>query len=361
MKKWLCMMMAAVSVVVMMATMEAKAANPAFNSLQVNYIYYNTSGGYTVYREEDFDDFSTASIGLFQIAVDDMAQRSDGYLYECNTKVWLDGVTENNSVSISFGNPCSFNGGVSDATMQNPYNMLSIAMYLSDGSTVYFDGVGGKNDLGNVSAVELAGFGTCEMSNEIVITLIQGVAIDRVDIRVSFFADQKNPPYRPITWWGNGVLEFGEINTVERALEEIKSDVNQITVSQATIIQQNETLIDEIEKGFDKVGSDIESAASDIADAISGEGAGENIGTAQEKLDQQLQEIENVENQIADQVADKIEIPSLVLNDSQLSSLQWVIGMINSWYLKFDELQVLFSSLLFFGIIGVVLFGRRSL
>lgn len=99
----------------------------------------------------------------------------------------------------------------------------------------------------------------------------------------------------------------------------------------------------------------------DIVDAVVGQGGGSMINSAQDKLDQQLNDFGTAEDQIADQVVDKVEIPSLVLNDSQASSLTWVIGMMNTWYLKFDELQVIFSSILFFGIIGVILFGRRSL
>lgn len=263
-KRYIAIIMAVLTLTLPMSALAA----PSFNRLQVNYIYYNKTGGYTVYREEDFDDFNTASIGLFQIAVDDMKQREDGYLYECNTKVWLDGVTEDNSVSITYGNPCAFNSGVSEATMQNPYNMLSIALYLSDGSTAYFDGVGGKNELGNVSVVELAGFGTCEMADEIVVTLIKGVAIDRVDIRVSMFADAKDEPYRPITWWGNGHIEFGEINTVERALERIETKVEEISVSNATIIQQNQTLLDRMTNGFKAIGGQVKTAVTEAVSEL---------------------------------------------------------------------------------------------
>lgn len=105
----------------------------------------------------------------------------------------------------------------------------------------------------------------------------------------------------------------------------------------------------------------MQSWTDSIVDAITGSGGGENISSAQDQLDQQLTDFEAAENQIADQVVDKVEVPTLVLNDSQASALTWVIGMINTWYLEFSELQVLFASILFFGVIGVVLFGRRSL
>jgi len=100
----------------------------------------------------------------------------------------------------------------------------------------------------------------------------------------------------------------------------------------------------------------------DIIDAIVGQGGGSaTINSAQDKLDQQLNDFEAAEGAIADQVVDKVEIPTLSLNDSQASALSWVIGMINTWYIEFSELQILFGSIMFFGIIGVVLFGRRSL
>lgn len=198
--------------------------------LEVNYIYYNTSGGYTVYREESFEDVSTANIGLFQIAVDDEAQRSDGYIFECNSKWHLDGVTEYKSVSISFGNPMTYNSGVSSAVLSNPYNRIDVDLYLADGSKVSFEGIGGNNDLGNVGVFELYNYGTCEMSEEIVVTLIQGVAISRVDIRVSLFADQKSSPYRPMSWWGNASLTFGDYTNTDKVIADIGKKVDQIVM-----------------------------------------------------------------------------------------------------------------------------------
>lgn len=100
----------------------------------------------------------------------------------------------------------------------------------------------------------------------------------------------------------------------------------------------------------------------ELIDAIVGQGGGsDTINSAQDKLDQQLNDFEAAEGAIADQVVDKVEIPTLSLSNSQASALSWVIGMINTWYIEFSELQILFGSIMFFGIIGVVLFGRRSL
>lgn len=99
----------------------------------------------------------------------------------------------------------------------------------------------------------------------------------------------------------------------------------------------------------------------DIIDAVVGQSGGGGISSAQDELDEQLNSIEVVEQQLSNQVAEKIEVPSVSLNADETGGLRWVITTINSLYLTFNELHVMFACIVFFGIIAVLLFGRRNL
>ena len=200
----------------------------AFTRVRVGYTYYTTSDTYVEYYAKWFDSVDDAKVQLFQIDRDDLAQRSDGYLFECNTKWELQGVTENNSVTIKYSNPMTYNMEVPEVALSNPYNRIDIYLHLSDGSTISFESIGGKNDLGNIALFELYEYGTCEISNEIVITLIKGVAIDSVDIRVSLFADMRTAPYRPMSWFGNASIDFGDYNNVPNLVASLDKKVDQI-------------------------------------------------------------------------------------------------------------------------------------
>lgn len=99
----------------------------------------------------------------------------------------------------------------------------------------------------------------------------------------------------------------------------------------------------------------------DIVDAIVGQSGGGSIGTAQDELDNQLNSIENVEQQLSDQVLEKVEVPSISLSSDESGGLNWVVSTINSFYVAFDELHVMFACVVFFSICAVLLFGRRNL
>jgi len=99
----------------------------------------------------------------------------------------------------------------------------------------------------------------------------------------------------------------------------------------------------------------------DIIDAIVGQSGGGSIGTAQDELDNQLNSIENVEQQLSDQVLDKVDVPSISLSSDETGGLNWVVSTINSFYVAFDELHVMFACVVFFSICAVLLFGRRNL
>lgn len=305
-------------VVIMVNTLSVKAAT--MTDMAVTYVYYNTAGEYVNYRNEHFDDFNTAKIDLFQIAVDDMAQRSDGYLYECKTNIWLDGVTNKNSISIRFGNPCVFNEEVESANMTNPYNMLKITLYMADNTIVDFVGVGGKNDMGNISTVELANYGTCEMSDEIVVSLIKGVAVDRVEIAVRYFADLKEPPYRPMSWWGNGSLELGEYDRVSELVELLDKKVEQIVTP--TVIDQNKA--NQMESG---------------------------VADNKEQSDQLLEDSKVEKPTVPDEVLDPMD----KVEDDALDSMG---GMIGAVFVS-PTLGSIAILTLTFALLGYILYGKR--
>lgn len=112
---------------------------------------------------------------------------------------------------------------------------------------------------------------------------------------------------------------------------------------------------------FDSIVNSISLWGQNIVNAITGQGGGANIDSAQEGLDNQLSVLDQAESQLSDSVKNKIDVPSLSLTSDESSGLTWVISTINSLYLTFDQLHVLFACVVFFGIFAVILFGRRNL
>ena len=292
----------------------------AFTRVRVGYTYYTTSDTYVECWAKWFDSVEDAQVGLFQIAQDDLAQRSDGYLFECNTKWELQGVTEDNSVMIKYSNPMTYNLQVPEVAMSNPYNRIDIYLHLSDGSTISFESIGGKNDLGNIAVFELYEYGTCEMSEEIVITLIRGVAIDSVDIRVSMFADMRTAPYRPMSWFGNASIEFGNYYNTGAILADIDRKADAIITPS----------VDDSNK------------VTDFEDSIADKG---------EQSDQLLED-SKVEKPT---VSDEILNPMDKVDDDALDSMG---GMIGAVFVS-PTLGSIALLTLTFAFLGFILYGKR--
>lgn len=126
---------------------------------------------------------------------------------------------------------------------------------------------------------------------------------------------------------------------------------------------------EDINSGFDEVGgkldniqSDINTGLDNVTGAINGSSAdtsGMDNGMAQ--LGGQLGNLGDVEEQLGGLIMDKVEVPDLILTNDQGSALALLVSCLNLAYVDLKDYQVMFASVMFFGIVGVLLFGRRNL
>ena len=146
------------------------------------------------------------------------------------------------------------------------------------------------------------------------------------------------------------------------------SDANMFLVVDSGIknldasIQQVKDEVKVIQGQLDNIQSDINTGFDNVTGAINGAGAdtsGMDNGMAQ--LGGQLGDLGDVEDQLGGLIMDKVEVPDLILTNDQGSALALLVSCLNLAYVDLRDYQVMFASVLFFGIIGVLLFGRRNL
>lgn len=162
---------------------------------------------------------------------------------------------------------------------------------------------------------------------------------------------------------GASVASWGKTFFYKERIEKTWFDNLNSVVSSwgSNIVSSVTTLQTNIGNWFSTQWSKMQSWTDSIIEAITGSGGGEQIDDAQSELDDQLNSFEEAENNLSDAVIDKVEVPSLSLSSDESSGLSWVISTMNSFYTSFDELHIMFASVLFFAIVAVLLFGRRSL
>lgn len=158
------------------------------------------------------------------------------------------------------------------------------------------------------------------------------------------------------------IVITNDLKNVDASVQQVK---NEVKVMQG----QLDNIQSDINSGFDEVGgkldniqSDINTGLDNVTGAINGSGAdtsGMDNGMAQ--LGGQLGDLGDVEDELGGLIMDKVEVPDLILTNDQSSALSLLVSCLNLAYVDLRDYQVMFASVLFFGIIGVLLFGRRNL
>ena len=205
-----------------------------------------------------------------------------------------------------------------------------------------------------------------------VVYVVYRVSLDIVMLDSSNFAVPVLYMYPSVTERSDDRVVYDDMQQhrdIVNAIKDLKSNISGFFQQQWNNMQTwtNDILSgmsgfkDSVVNKFDTLFTFGRQWTDDIIDAIVGQSGGGGISSAQDELDDQLNSIEVVEQQLSDQVVDKIEVPSVSLNADETGGLRWVITTINSLYLSFNELHVMFACVVFFGIIAVLLFGRRNL
>lgn len=125
----------------------------------------------------------------------------------------------------------------------------------------------------------------------------------------------------------------------------------------------------DMNSGFGQIGDqigdvqqDINTGFGNVSDAINGSGADTSgMDSGLSNLGGQLGDLGAVEDQLGGAILDKVEVPDLILTQDQGAALALLVSCLNLAYVDLSGVQVLFAAVLFFGIIGVLLFGRRNL
>lgn len=138
---------------------------------------------------------------------------------------------------------------------------------------------------------------------------------------------------------------------INSGLKDVESAVNQVESEIKVLQGQMNGVQNDINTGFDNVTGAINGAGSDTS--------GMDSGMAQ--LGGQLGDLGNVEDELGGLIMDKVEVPDLILTNDQGSALALLVSCLNLAYVDLKDYQVMFASVMFFGIIGVLLFGRRNL
>lgn len=143
-----------------------------------------------------------------------------------------------------------------------------------------------------------------------------------------------------------------------KSVSEIISDIEVLSGKLDGIQNNQQTIIG----GLDEIQSDLNTGFGNVSDAINGSGADTSgMDSGLSNLGGQLGDLGAVEDQLGGAILDKVEVPDLILTQDQGAALALLVSCLNLAYVDLSGVQVLFAAVLFFGIIGVLLFGRRNL
>lgn len=358
MKKILCLLMAAVLAVVIMTPFDAEAASGSDLTINVRGGVPEVVGSVTSWGQGDIS-WPTVSYEIvlpisFDISNMPVGKYVDGY-FSINTTLAFSALgsanyywaqitdvkfsKDNYYADFYLGKNVSHEGPINDA--ESVYVNDTLGIYLNE--SMYVDGTVERfiayvtysvtliSDLGQPTA-----------------TVINSVAGSSSYTGYGLYFNEYDYPLEK-SWL------MGRIDKLSNDLVSGISGVGQ------SIVNNIQSLNSNVKSWFETQWTNGRQWTDELIDAITGQSGGESIGTAQDELDNQLNSIENVEQQLSDQVLDKIDVPSISLSSDESGGLNWVVSTINSFYVAFDELHVMFACVVFFSICAVLLFGRRNL
>lgn len=309
----------------MVSTITSSAAPSQYATTVYYYVYRN--GAVTIIKNVGADNIEDLSIPLFQERNDANAIRNDGYCFSCATTVDLTGVSVNNSVRIEYGNPVTYNADLQ--TLNGARNRLYVTLTYNDGTeqTYYYGSQGLPGTVGDAPLLQIGDFGTVEYNDEVCLTLLKGVAVDRIRISIELYVDLENPTPIPMSWWDNGSITFGELSYMDELVGGIKEDTGYIVEKMDVITNVSNQ---------DRV--DINNMQSDVADR-------------QEQAGQLVEDIKVDKPTITDDVLNPMD----KVDSEALNTMGGVLGAV----FVSPTLGSIAVMTLVFGLIGYILYGKR--